>query len=63
MVGAHRETSMSILYGKQQGIYCHRRFLPHNHRYRKNIKNFFVGRVEKNAASPRLSGEELHDVI
>jgi len=37
--------------------------LPHNHRYRKNIKDFFVGRVEKDVASPRLSGEELHDVV
>jgi len=43
--------------------YCHLRFLPLNHRYRKNIKNFFVGRVEKDVAPPRLSGEELHDVV
>ena len=39
------------------------RFLPLNHRYKKNIKDFFVGRVEKDVASPRLSGEELHDVV
>ena len=37
--------------------------MPLNHRFRKNIKDFFVGRVEKDVASPRLSGEELHDVI
>jgi hypothetical protein len=37
--------------------------LPLNHRYIKNRKDFFVGRVEKNVASPRLSGEELHDVV
>jgi hypothetical protein len=37
--------------------------LPHNHRYRKNRKDFFVGRVEKDVAPPRLSGEELHDVV
>jgi len=37
--------------------------LPLNHRYRKNKKDFFVGRVEKDVASPRLSGEELHDVV
>jgi hypothetical protein len=65
---------MSILHGKQQGIhankrrqsfffYCLRRFLPHNHRYRKNRKDFFVGKVEKDVAPPRLSGEELHDVV
>jgi hypothetical protein len=44
-------------------FYCHRRFLLLNHRYRKNRKDFFVGRVEKDVASPRLSGEELHDII
>jgi hypothetical protein len=42
---------------------CHRRYLPTNHRYRKNIKDFFVGRVEKDVAPPRLSGEELYDVV
>jgi len=46
--------------GKASFFYCHRRFLPLHHRYRKD---FFVGRVEKDVASPRLSGEELHDVI
>ena len=44
-------------------FYCHRRFLPLNHRYIKNRKDFFVGRVEKDVAYPRLSGEELHDVV
>jgi hypothetical protein len=37
--------------------------LPHNHKYRKNGKDFFVGKVEKDVASSRLSGEELHDVV
>jgi hypothetical protein len=49
--------------GKASSFYCHRRFLPPNHRYRKNKKDFFVGRVEKDVAPPRLSGEELHDVV
>jgi len=49
--------------GKASFFYCYRRFLPHNHKYRKNIKDFFVGRVEKDVAPPRLSGEELHDVV
>jgi len=44
-------------------FYCHRRFLPLNHKYRKNRKHFFVGWVEKVVASPRLSGEELHDIV
>jgi hypothetical protein len=37
--------------------------LPLNHRYRKNRKDFFVGRVEEDVASPHLSSEELHDVV
>jgi len=49
--------------GKASFFYCHRRFLPLNHRYRKNRKDFFVGKVEKDVASPHLSGEELHDVV
>jgi hypothetical protein len=49
--------------GKAFFFYCHRRFLPYNHRYRNNRKDLFVCRVEKDVASPRLSGEELHDVV
>jgi hypothetical protein len=49
--------------GKCSFFVCHCRFLPTNHRYRKNIKDFFIGRVEKDVAPPRLSGEELHDVV
>jgi len=49
--------------GKTSFFYCHHRFLPYNHRYKKNRKDFFVGRVEKDVAPPRLSGEELHDVV
>jgi len=49
--------------GKASFFYCLHRFLPHNHRYRKNRNNFFVGTVEKDVAPPRLSGEELHDVV
>jgi hypothetical protein len=49
--------------GKASFFYCLHRFLPHNHRYRKNIKDFFVGTVEKDVAPPRLSSEELHDVV
>jgi hypothetical protein len=49
--------------GKASFFDCHRRFLPLNHRYRKNRKDFFVGRVEKDVSSPRISGEELHDVV
>ena len=37
--------------------------MPTNHKYIKNIKDFFVGRVEKDVAPPRLVGEELYDVV
>ena len=59
----NNKTFMLANGGKASFFYCHRRFLPLNHRYRKNRKDFFVGRVEKDVASPRLSGEELHDVV
>jgi hypothetical protein len=49
--------------GRASFFYYHRCFLPLNHRHRKNRKDFFVGRVEKDVTSPRLSGEELHDVV
>jgi hypothetical protein len=49
--------------GKTSFFYCHRRFLPLNHKYRKNRKDFFVSRVEKDVASPRHFGEELNDVV
>jgi len=49
--------------GKASFFYYHRHFLPPNHRYRKNIKDFFVGRVEKDVALSCLSGEELLDVV
>ena len=44
-------------------FYCHHRFLPLNQTYRKNIKDFFVGRVDKDVASSHLSGEELHYIV
>jgi len=49
--------------GNASFFYCHRRSLPHNHRYRRNIKDFFVGRVKKDVAPPHLSSEELYDVV
>jgi hypothetical protein len=49
--------------GKASFFYCHRHFLPPNHWYRKNRKDFFVGRVQKDVAPPCLSGEKLDDVV
>jgi len=40
--------------GKASFFYCHRRFLPHNHRYTKNRKDFFIGRVANDVAPPRF---------
>ena len=37
--------------------------MPPNHKYRKNIKDFFVGRIEMDVAPPCLFGEELHDIV
>jgi hypothetical protein len=37
--------------------------LPTDHRYRKNINDFFVGKVEKDVALPCISSEELYDVV
>ena len=31
--------------------------------YKKNIKDFFISRVEKDLAPSHLFGNELHDVV
>ena len=49
--------------GKASFFYCHSRFLPTNHRYKNNIKDLFIGKVDKDVALPRLRSEELHDII
>jgi hypothetical protein len=37
--------------------------LPIDHKYRKNRMDLFVGRVERDVASPLPSSEELHDIV
>jgi len=37
--------------------------LPLNHRYRKNRKDFFVGRVEKDVASPHLLSMDMFSIL
>jgi len=55
--------------GKASFFYCHlvschiTTGTERTERYRKNRKDFFVGRVENDVASPRLSGEELFNVV
>jgi len=40
---------------KASFFYCHRCFLPTDHKYRKNKKDFFIGSVENDVAPSRLS--------
>jgi hypothetical protein len=49
--------------GKTSFFDCHRRFLPTDYRYRKNIEDFFVSKVENDVTPPYFSSEELHDVV
>jgi hypothetical protein len=49
--------------GKTSFFYCHNRFLPTNHKYRKSKRDFFVDRVERDVIPLVLSGEELYDVV
>jgi hypothetical protein len=37
--------------------------LPTDHKYRKNKKDFCIGRIEKDVATSRPSGEEMYDVV
>jgi hypothetical protein len=37
--------------------------LPTDHKYKKNKKNFFIGRVERDIAPLLLSGEEFDYVV
>jgi len=41
-------------------FYWHRHFFPTNHNY---MKDFFVGRVEKDVAPLCISSEELNDMV
>ena len=46
--------------GKMSCFYCHQRFLSTNRKY---INDLFVGKVERDVASPILSGEELYNIV
>jgi hypothetical protein len=37
--------------------------LPNDQKYKKNIKDFFVGRVERDIVPPLPLGEELYDLV
>jgi hypothetical protein len=44
-------------------FYYNKQILPTDHKYITNKKDFFVGKVERDVASPVLSGEELYDMV
>ena len=44
-------------------FYCHQWFLLPNHKYIKNINDFFVGRVERDVEPSLPLGEKLYDII
>jgi hypothetical protein len=44
-------------------FYSHRQFLPTNHRFKKNINDSFIGKVERDVAPPFFSGEELYNMV
>jgi hypothetical protein len=54
---------ISINGGKTSSFDYHRRFLSSDYKYRKNIKDFFVGRVERDVAPLLPSGEELYNMV
>ncbi|XP_004506268.1 uncharacterized protein [Cicer arietinum] len=45
--------------GKNPWFDCHRRFLPHNHAFRRSKKGFTKNRVVKDEPPPILTGEEV----
>jgi len=49
--------------GKTSFFYCHKRFLPTNHKYRKSKRDFFVDRVERDVVLPVLLGQKLYDAV
>jgi hypothetical protein len=51
---------MLINDGKTSFFDC---FLLTSHKYKKNIKDFFVSRVERDVAPSFLLGEELYDMV
>jgi len=44
-------------------FYCHRQFLPTDHKYIKNKRDFFIGKVEIGVAPLIPSDEELYDMV
>jgi len=49
--------------GKACWFDCHRCFLPPDHAFRRDRKNFRKGRVENDPPPRRLTGEELENIV
>ena len=53
-----------LQHGKKPSWFdCHRCFLGMQHALRKDKKNFYKGRVEKDPCFPYLSGQEMWDLV
>ncbi|KAL6586327.1 hypothetical protein OROMI_001315 [Orobanche minor] len=49
--------------GKTSHFDCHRRFLPHDHPFRRNSRDFLRGRVEQDPPIRRRSGAEIQQCL
>ncbi|XP_058774870.1 uncharacterized protein LOC131649136 isoform X2 [Vicia villosa] len=52
--------AFSLKKGRKRSWFdCHRRFLPHDHAFRRNKVAFYKNRIETREPPPRLSGEQV----
>ena len=49
--------------GKYSCFDLHRQFLPMDHPFRKDKKNFMKGKVVKHSATPALTGTQIHEQL
>ncbi|XP_072071887.1 uncharacterized protein [Arachis hypogaea] len=49
--------------GKPSWFDCHRQFLPYNHMFRRNKDAFYKNRIERSEPPPRLTGEQIWDIV
>ncbi|XP_012568913.1 uncharacterized protein [Cicer arietinum] len=56
--------AFTLKYGSKNSWFdCHRRFLPHNHAFRRSKKRFTKNRVVKDEPPPILNGEEVWGLV
>nr|GEV06881.1 hypothetical protein [Tanacetum cinerariifolium] len=52
--------AFTLKHGRKTSFFdCHHQLLPRDHSFRRNKDGFIKGRVERDEAPPRLSGEEI----